>query len=230
MATKLSRSKLELFLECPRCFWLDLRQGIKRPPPAPYTINSAIDYLLKEEFDVHRAKKTRHPVMEANQIDAVPYQHEQLSKWRHNFTGVQFEHEPTDFLVYGAVDDVWVDPKGKLIVVDYKATGAKQYQIYDSYRRQMEIYQWLLAQNGFDVSPVGYFVFAQVNKGGGFGNGAAMLAFDLFVEPLVGDHSWVEQGLKSARKTLDAPKMPEATPTCEHCLYRGKARRLEPAE
>jgi len=223
MSTKLSRSKLELFLECPKCFWLDLRQGIKRPPPAPYTINSAIDFLLKEEFDVHRAKGTRHPVMETNKIDAVPFRHDQLNKWRHNFTGVQFEHAPTGFLVYGAVDDVWVGPDGRLIVVDYKATGAKQHQIYDSYRRQMEIYQWLLARNGFDVSPVGYFVFAQVNKGSGFGNGTASLAFDLFIEPLVGDNSWVEQGLKSARKTYDMEKAPEATPACEYCNYRRQA-------
>ena len=47
---KLSRSKIDLYLECPRCFWLDLKKGIKRPQPAPYTINSAIDLLLKKRI------------------------------------------------------------------------------------------------------------------------------------------------------------------------------------
>ena len=70
---KLSRSKLELFTECSRCFWLDIKQGIKRPPPAPYTINNAVDYLLKQEFDIHRGKGTRHPVMVHHAIDAVRY-------------------------------------------------------------------------------------------------------------------------------------------------------------
>jgi RecB family exonuclease len=224
--TKLSRSKLELFIECQRCFWLDVKQGVKRPPPAPYTINNAIDYLLKEEFDVHRENKTRHPVMEKYEIEAIPFVHENLHTWRHNFTGVQVQHKPTDFLVYGAVDDVWVTPDGELMVVDYKATGAKQHQIYDSYRRQMEIYQWLLAQNGFDVSPRGYFVFAQVNKGRGFGNGKGALEFDLFVEPLLGDSSWVEHALAGARRTFDQMKLPEATPTCVYCLYRDAARRF----
>ncbi len=224
--TKISRTKIELFLECPKCFWLDLHQKIKRPSGPPFTLNLAVDFLLKEEFDVHRAKGTRHPVMEKNEIDAIPYQHEKLNQWRYNFTGVQFHHEPTDFLVFGAVDDIWVNPKGELIVVDYKATGAREHKIYDSYRRQMEIYQWLLRRNGFEVSPTGYFVFARVDKGSGFGNGEAALAFDLFVEPLVGDDSWVEQAIKSARKTLDKTEAPEPAPECEYCNYRRAAEKF----
>ena len=159
---KLSRTKIELFTNCPRCFWLDVVQKVKRPFGPPFTINNAVDYLMKQEFDVHRADGTPHPVMVANNIDAVPYQSEHMDKWRHNFTGVQVQYAPTDFLLTGAVDDVWVDKKGTLYVVDYKATGANQHQIYDSYRRQMEVYQWLLSQNGYDVSPTGYFVFAKV--------------------------------------------------------------------
>jgi CRISPR/Cas system-associated exonuclease Cas4 (RecB family) len=224
MATKLSRSKLELFIDCPQCFWLDLKKGVKRPPGFPFTLNNAVDFLLKAEFDGHRENKTRHPVMEKYDIDALPFQHEKLNNWRHNFTGVQFEHAPTGFLVYGAVDDLWVDPDGKVSVVDYKATGAKEHKIQDSYRRQMEIYQWLLRQNNIDVSPTGYFVFAKVNKSNGFGNGVAALSFDLIIEPLHGDNSWVEQALKAAKKTFDMTTPPEPTPTCDYCTYRTAAR------
>ena len=206
----------------------------------PYTINNAVDYLLKQEFDVHRGNKTPHPVMKKHGIDAVPFDTPNINKWRHNFTGVQFEHKPTDFLVYGAVDDIWLNPDGSVSVVDYKATGANQHNIYDSYRRQMEIYQWLLAQNGLTVSPTGYFVFAKVNKAGGFGLpsdvhskavategalgegrgfGTAALSFDLIIEPLVGDSSWVEGAIKNARKTFDLEKPPAANPECEYCIY-----------
>lgn len=229
--TKLSRSKIELFSECPRCFWLEMKQGIKRPQPAPYTINNAVDYLLKQEFDIHREKGMPHPVMKKNKIDAVPYQTPEIHKWRQNFTGVQYHHKPTDFLVYGAVDDVWINPEGELIVVDYKATGANQHQIYDSYRRQMEVYQWLLRMNGFKVSDVGYFVFARVNKGSGFGNdqvlqaglGQAVLSFDLFVEPLEGDDSWLPAVLIRARETFDLSKAPSASGACQYCRYRESA-------
>lgn len=54
---KLSRSKIELFINCPRCFYLDRRLGVGQPPGYPFTLNSAIDKLLKKEFDIHRKNK-----------------------------------------------------------------------------------------------------------------------------------------------------------------------------
>ncbi len=221
---KLSRSKIELSLECPRCFWLDIKKGVKRPPPMPYTINNAIDFLLKQEFDHHRKQKTPHPVMERHGILAVPFDHPEINTWRHNFTGIQYHHKPTDFLVFGAVDDIWQDPKtGQLMIVDYKATGAMNHQIYDSYGRQMEIYQWLLQHNGHDVSKTGYFVFAKTNKADGFGFGEAALAFNLIVEAYTGDNVWVEPAIKNARKVFDSEKMPESSAGCVYCKYRKDA-------
>ena len=213
---KLSRSKLELFLDCPRCFWLDMKKGVKRPPPAPYTLNSAIDGLLKQEFDVCRENGTAHYLIKKYNINAIPYKCAQIDAWRHNFTGVQFHHKPTDFLVFGAVDDVWINPAGELIVVDYKATGANNYQIYPGYKRQMEIYQWLLQQNGYKVSKTGYFLFAKVNKNGGFLEGK--LSFDLFLEPQEGDRNWIEGSLREARKVIDSI-IPDSNPECVYCQF-----------
>ena len=223
--TKLSRSKIELSIDCPKCFWLDVKHGVKRPPPMPYTINNAIDYLLKQEFDEHRTNGTPHPVMEKNGIDAVPFQHPDIDKWRHNFTGIQSHHEPTDFLVFGAVDDIWKNSLGELIVVDYKATGANQHRIYDSYKRQMEIYQWLLKQNNFKVSPVGYFLFAKVDKSQGFGMGKAFLPFELLTEACEGDTSWIDGALFSARKILNSNEPPEHNQDCAYCHYRTAANK-----
>ena len=53
---KLSRSKIDLFLDCPRCFYLDRKLGVGRPPGFPFSLNSAVDHLLKKEFDIHRAR------------------------------------------------------------------------------------------------------------------------------------------------------------------------------
>ena len=44
---KLSRSKIDLFWECPRCFYFDRRLGVGRPPGFPFALNSAVDHLLK---------------------------------------------------------------------------------------------------------------------------------------------------------------------------------------
>lgn len=193
-----------------------MKKGVKRPPPAPYTINSAIDALLKQEFDVCRENGTAHYLIKKNNINAIPYKCDQINTWRHNFTGIQFHHKPTDFLVYGAVDDVWINPAGELIVVDYKATGANNHQIYPGYKRQMEVYQWLLTKNNYRVFKTGYFLFAKVNKNGGFAEGK--LSFDLFLEPQGGDSSWVESALVSAKKTLESP-ISGATAQCEYCKF-----------
>src|SRR3989344_1965574 len=79
---KLSRTKIDNFLKCPRCFYLDRRYGVGQPPGFPFTLNSAVDFLLKKEFDAHRAVGTRHPLMENYGIDATPFDHEKLSQWR----------------------------------------------------------------------------------------------------------------------------------------------------
>ena len=36
---------------------------------------------------------------------------------------MQYHHKPTNFTITGAIDDLWVNPAGQLIVVDYKATS-----------------------------------------------------------------------------------------------------------
>src|SRR3989344_2860838 len=160
---KLSRSKIDMFLECPRCFYLDRRLGVARPSIPAFTLNSAVDHLLKKEFDLLRKAKETHDLMRKYHIDAVPYDHPQIDVWRENFTGIQYLHPETNLLIFGAVDDIWVDHRGSLAIVDYKSTSTdKEISLEDKwkqgYKIQMEIYQWLFAKNGFPVSPTGYFV------------------------------------------------------------------------
>jgi CRISPR/Cas system-associated exonuclease Cas4 (RecB family) len=164
-AFKVSRSKIELFMQCPRCFWLDVRLKITRPSSPPFNINKTIDELFKKEFDRYREKGEPHPLITEFKIDAIPFQHEDLDQWRETFVGVYTVHEPTNLHVFGGIDDVWVRPNGELAVVDYKATSKdKEVDINSdwqiSYKRQLEVYQWLLRQNGQVVSDTGYFVYA----------------------------------------------------------------------
>jgi RecB family exonuclease len=226
---KLSRSRIENFRNCPKCFYLDRRLGVGQPPGYPFNLNSAVDTLLKKEFDVHRAKQIAHPLMKAYGLEAVPFQHEMMDEWRENFKGVQFHHAPTNFIVTGAVDDLWQDEEGEIIVVDYKATS-KTSQVtldadwQDGYKRQMEIYQWLLRQNGLNVSSTGYFVYC---------NGKtdkvafdAKLEFDIDLLPYTGDDSWVEGTLHEIKKCLDG-EMPEPNPECDFCNYRQAVGEVE---
>src|SRR6185369_15096837 len=95
-----SRSKIDLFLNCPLCFYLDCRLGVGRPPGFPFALNSAVDKLLKREFDIHRAAKSAHPLMDAYKLkDIVPYADDRLEEWRENFKGIRAVHEGSNLLV-----------------------------------------------------------------------------------------------------------------------------------
>lgn len=227
---KLSRSKIDLFLNCPRCFYLDRRLGIGRPPGYPFTLNSAVDELLKKEFDIHRADQSRHPLLEKYGVNAVPFQHPKINEWRNNWKGVQYLYEPTNFLITGAIDDVWINPEKELIVADYKATSKKKEVTLDAdwqiaYKRQVEIYQWLLRKNGFKVSDTTYFVYC---------NGKTdMEAFDKKIEfkikliPYEGDDSWIEPVLHDMHQCLEEDEIPEMAEDCDYCLYRRETSKEE---
>jgi CRISPR/Cas system-associated exonuclease Cas4 (RecB family) len=225
-AFKVSRSKIELFMQCPRCFWLDTRLKIKRPSSPPFNINKTIDELYKKEFDRHRAAGTPHPIMTDNQIKAVPFAHDDLDKWRYNFTGVQTLHEATNLHVFGAID-VWVRENGELIVVDYKATSKRKEVSIDSdwqisYKRQLEVYQWLLRQNGFKVSNIGYFVYTNARIDlDGFND---RLEFFTKVIPYTGSDAWVEPTLAKMKACMENDEMPPVGDAamggpCEFCTY-----------
>lgn len=225
-AFKLSRSKIDLFIECPRCFYLDRRLGVGRPPGYPFSLNAAVDALLKKEFDVHRAHGESHPLMKAYNIDAVPFEHPKMDVWRENFTGVQYHHTDTNFLIFGAIDDIWKGGDGVLHIVDYKATSKDgevtlDAQWQDGYKRQMEVYQWLLRGNDFEVSDTGYFVYANGIRDAEAFDGK--LEFDVRVIPYTGSDAWIGGTLQSIKKTLDADSIPDVGSGCDYCPYRDSA-------
>jgi hypothetical protein len=221
---KISRTKVDLFIQCPRCFWLDARLKISRPKGPPFTLNSAVDELLKLEFDVHRADGKQHPLQEAYGIDCKPVPHDKLNIWRHNFTGIQALHQPTNFLVFGAIDDLWQDTKGNYVVVDYKSTSKAgkieelgHEKWHDQYRRQLEVYQWLLRQNGLPVSDKGYWVYCNAQKDKKAFDGK--LEFEITLLTYKGSDEWIEPKLLEIKECLESDEMPKNAADCEQCTY-----------
>ena len=185
---------------------------------------------MKKEFDIHRVAKTRHPLMERYGIDAVPYRHPDLGKWRENFVGVQVHHRATNLLITGAVDDIWVNSKDVLHVVEYKATAKDGKVNIDadwqrSYKQQIEIYQWLLRRNGLPVSDTGYFVYVNGRRDRQAFDGR--LEFDVVVIPYEGSAAWVEQAITEAHRCLMADALPTQAPECDFCAYRAAATDVE---
>ncbi|OGG88316.1 hypothetical protein A2592_00685 [Candidatus Kaiserbacteria bacterium RIFOXYD1_FULL_42_15] len=222
---RLSRSKIDFFVECPRCFYLDNKLGTKRPGFPSFNLNLAVDELFKKEFDVHRKNKTPHPVMEQYKIKAVPFQHEKMDVWRDNFVGIEYAHPETGMTVSGAIDDIWITPSGKLIIVDYKSTSkdGSITELSDSpwdqqYKRQLGVYKWLLEKNGFKVEDVGYLVYANASKDEvGFDN---KLVFETTMVPVEAETEWIEPTLKKIKTCLDDEHLPAIGEKCEFCPYR----------
>ncbi len=221
---KISRSGLKLFLDCPRCFWLDLHHKIKRPPGYPFTLSIAVDYLVKKEFDTYREKGQLPPVLKNYGIkDAKLYNGDDLSEWRNNFKGISYFDESLNAYLYGAVDDVLEFSDGSLGVIDYKSSGAKEITIYDDYQKQMDVYNYILKQKGYETYPEAFFVFYKVIKEGetGFYNA---LKFTEEVRPVKVNTEWVSQTFESAVE-LARSDTPPASGTsgkngyCDHCHF-----------
>ena len=228
---RLSRSKIDLFLNCPRCFYLDRKLGVSQPPGYPFSLNSAVDKLLKKEFDIHRAAGSKHPLMEHYGIVAIPLAHEKMDEWRDSLRrGITVRIDGSNVVVTGGVDDVWVTPTGEFIIVDYKATSKDAEVTLDAdwqigYKRQMEVYQWLFRKNGFNVSSTGYFVYCNGNTDKEAFDGK--LEFDIKLLAYTGDDSWVEKTVLDAIECLKSDQIPSSGDDCDYCKYRKAVGQFE---
>ena len=225
---KLSRSAVELSLNCKRCFVLQYKYRVSLRS-LPFTLNSAVDNLCKNEFDYYREKEKPHPLFIEKGIDAVPFKHPDIDKWRNFRQGISFTDPVNGFNFYGAIDDVWVKPSGELIISDVKSTSKKvfdwdktwsEYDYPKGYRRQLEMYQWLFRKNGFKVSDIAYLVYY---------NGLRdepkfdqVLKFDLHLVTLKCNADWVEKSIIRAKNLLALEELPCGSSRCDTCQYLKK--------
>lgn len=230
---RLSRSKIDFYCECPRCFYLDNVLGTKRPSFPSFNLNIAVDELFKKEFDDYRQAGKPHPIMSDNEIVAVPFKHNKIDIWRDPFVGVSYTDPQTKLLVSGGIDDIWQTSSGSLIIVDYKSTAkegritALSDSVWDQqYTRQLSIYRWLFEKNGFRVEPTGYLVYANGQKDKNkFSN---KLEFETTLVPVLTTTEWIESLLIDIKQCLDSKQLPTSGEQCEFCPYReASGRKLQ---
>ena len=70
---KLSWRQIKLYDECPRCFYNEMKLGIKRPglDPDSFSLPKAVDKLVKDDFDFYRKQQEPHPIMVQNNIEEI---------------------------------------------------------------------------------------------------------------------------------------------------------------
>ncbi|MBC8407263.1 MAG: hypothetical protein H8E12_00775, partial [Rhodobacteraceae bacterium] len=95
-AFKLSRTKIELFCKCERCFYLEVRLGFREPSGPGWAINSAVDTLLKKEMDYCRKEDRPHGLFKEYNLNIKPFHHPDIEQWQNSFKGIQsVEGNPT---------------------------------------------------------------------------------------------------------------------------------------
>ena len=172
---QLSPNSLNLFLECPHCFWLEKKASVKRPPLYPYILNTAVDSLLREEFDTYRSKNLVHPLIKdlseksGKKIKAHLFSNQKLlNQWRNNLAGIRYFDPELNATLIGALDDVLEFEDGEIAPLDYKTTEKTAAKIYDRFQLQLDVYTFLMEKNGFATPRKGYLAFYIVDKSKGF--------------------------------------------------------------
>ncbi len=225
---KISRSKFSNFIDCERCFYLERVKGLKDPSMPGWSLNSAVDELLKKEFDQYRKLQKPHPFIVKNKLKLIPFKHEKMDYWRDALRGgISFLDEDTNLEIHGGVDDIWFDTdKNELVVVDYKAQSKEgeveteeylENKYHQGYKIQMDIYVYILRQMKFKVSDTTYFLVCNGLKTRDKFD--AMLHFDLKLVPYNTDISWVKHKIIKMKKILDAKEVPDLNKTCEKCMF-----------
>lgn len=234
---ELSRTRIENFVKCPACFYLQQVGGVKKPSIPGYNINEATDVLLKRDFDKHRKARTCHPFLKENGLNhLVPLEDERFELWTqslHFGAAGRFNtiHDETNLKVGGGLDDVWLNTEtGQAHLVDYKSTSQKspdkEITLDDwwkaSYKRQMDFYIWVMRRLGLDTSDVGYFLYCdgdRFTEKKFLHEGHATMQFKVTLLAYKSDLSWIEPTLKSIKQLLDARKCPDHAMKCEYGAY-----------
>ena len=222
---KLSRSGIDSFIKCKRCFYLNKVGNIKDIGMPGFSLNSAHDELMKKELDIYRENGEAHPYMESLKRNLIPFQHENMEDWRNNFKGVTYHHKKTDLIITGSVDDVWIDTDTEeLVIVEYKSTSTQnEIDLNDGtpwkeqYKRQIDIYQWLFKMNGFKVADDSVFLYSNGLKTSK--KFKDVMKFKTYVLEYRGSTDWVEEKIFEIKRVLDEKVTPEINEDCDTCSY-----------
>ena len=191
---------------------------IKRPSGAFPSLPSGMDKVLKEHFDRFMALGKLPP-----ELSALPEMKgyslfsdaEKLKEWRSNFKGISYTDVSSGVILHGAVDNILV--KGdKLTVLDYKTRGFPlKEDSGDHYELQMDIYNFLLRENGYKTEDFTYLLFYYPEKVLESGE----VLFNTSLMKIKTDPERGEKIFQKAIKVING-EMPDSGEDCEFCKFK----------
>lgn len=235
---RLSRSRWDNFIKCPRCFYLKEKHDIDPPGQPGHPINSRVDALLKEEFDLLRKEGKAHKIFKEYNLNFIPYDKldpETLAKYRTNSKGVEAKSKKTKYILFGALDDLWFNKDTKeIVVLDYKATSNKNLEDYKtstkyyhrSYLRQLDFYAYLLKLNDYPVHKTGYWLICNAADENQkvFNNN---INFKTTLLPYEFKTDYIEDTLVELEKCLENEEIPISGDDCDNCRWFKEVKKTE---
>ena len=208
---KLSPSTINLFQDCPRCFWLQMARGIKRPRGIFPSLPIGMDSILKRYYDRFRKGDALPPLI-AGRIPGrlAPEYPKSLS------IAPEGEYDLT-----GKLDDLLLLPDGRYAPLDHKTRASPPKEVHASYQTQMDIYAWLLAENGFPASEEAFLIYYYPLEGDlhdGF-------PFGVTVETL---RTSIERAKRAFANAVECLRqgLPALNGKCEYCLWARESHAL----
>jgi len=214
---RLSPSSLNLFLECQRCFWLQIREGLKRPSGPFPSLPGGMDAVIKAYFDTYRKIDALPPEIKGKVEGELVRDQRLLDRWRNWRTGLSFQD--TDAILFGALDDCLVlktDEGDFYSPLDYKTRGWPRKDDSTSYYQyQMDAYTFLLEKNGFPARKKAFVVFfhpVAMREGG-------VTQFEISPVEIETDPERAYKEFRAAVALLQNPKPPAKHSDCQFCGY-----------
>ncbi len=218
---ELNRTKIDLFFDCKRCFFMSTKKGIRRPHGPPSVLNNTVIKLVKDHFNLVRMKKEKPNKIISNK-NLIPMNHENLEIWRNPVVGISFTHKATNLKLTAALSDLWFDNDvNKACVIDFKSTSKnfefEESMIWPGYWRHLALYKYLLEKNELEVSNVGYLLILNGRKNQK--NFENKLYFDSHLFSKTLDNYWVENTIDSIFNILESDHIPIQKNNCTYCNY-----------
>jgi len=211
---RLSPSALNLFLECPKCFYLEYKLGIHRPKGPFPSLPGGMDILIKKHFDRCRLLGQM-PSEIAGKVEGRLFPDlEILNKWRNWRSGLVYRDKESGVDLSGALDDCLV-AGGRYAPMDYKTRG---FDVKDGgelfYQNQMNCYELMLQGQGLPTVGLAWLIYwipKEIEKGG-------VVKFVIDVKKMSVDGETALRVLRAAAKTLQGTA-PKSHSACTFCSW-----------
>ncbi len=215
---------LNLYRECPRCFWLHYNKKVQRPRGIFPSLPSGMDLVIKKYFDQYRGAL---PPELRGKVDGQLLEDITLmNKWRDWRTGLEYVDEEIGATLFGALDDcltISTTPADGLfensvsyIPLDYKTKGSapRDGDSEKYYQTQLDSYALMLSASGYPVADYAYLVYyfpAEVKKDG-------LIQFNITPIKIQTNLERVKKLFAEAVTLLKGPK-PSRAQNCEYCAW-----------